>query len=112
MGIAMHDLQFKTSGGHPGGFVAEVDGYLCFVVPEVDPALVAAQNEERPQSVQRPQAQSDQIVFRWKVQEGGGWTHRGGEKVVTLAEGIAFSAETAEQHIYEWLDEHVDIMNS
>ena len=106
----MPDLSFKPSGGHPGGFVAEADGYLCFIVPEVDPALVAAQDEKRPPPVQPTRAQPDDLVFRWKVQEGGGWTHRGGDKVVTRAEGIAFSAETAEASINDWLDEHLEMV--
>lgn len=60
------------------GFVADVDGYLCFIWPEVD---------------------RGQLNWRWVVQSGGGWTHRGGAHVETHASGESFKAKYAEQDV-------------
>ena len=91
--------------------MAEVDGFLCFISPEVDPGLVVTHSKTNADAVRPLAARADNVVFRWSVREGGGWTHRGGEKVVTLAEGIAFSADTAEKSINEWLDERAERVN-
>lgn len=78
-------LTYQTSDGIPGGFVAEHDGYLCFIEPEVV---------------------SGRVEFRWAIQEGGGWTHRGGEDVVKLVDGTAISCTQAEKQIEKWLEEN------
>ncbi len=77
------DLFFKVAAGYPGGFVAEVDGYNCFVLPQLD---------------------SGQLVYRWDIQEGGGWTHRGGATVVSRQSGITTTAEAAEAAISRWIE--------
>ncbi len=68
----------------PGGFVADVDGYLCFLLPSIE---------------------SGRIVWKWLVQSGGGWTHRGGAEVVKHAEGTAFSTYEADAELKEALAE-------
>lgn len=79
------NLVFKTSEGFPGGFVSEFDGYLCFIEPE---------------------AREGHINYRWLIQEGGGWTHRGGNTVNKLIEGTSMSSTQAEEKIIEWLEVH------
>ncbi|MER2473139.1 hypothetical protein [Photorhabdus laumondii] len=79
------NLTFQTSGGFPGGFVSEFDGYLCFIEPE---------------------ARDSHINYRWLIQEGGGWTHRGSDSVNKLIEGTAMSSAQAEEQIIKWLEEH------
>ncbi len=76
--------KFETSGGYPGGFVATIDGYSCFIEPDF--------KKER---------------WNWFIQSGGGWAGvRGGHKVKQHAEGSALSAESAEKKISEWIDSH------
>lgn len=76
-------IQFGTN---EAGFVAEVEGFLCFIEPHIE---------------------KDVLLFRWMVQEGGGWTWRGNENVVTRAHGLSYSPNDAEKQIAEWLDEVV-----
>ncbi|MES2877511.1 MAG: hypothetical protein V4713_03745 [Pseudomonadota bacterium] len=76
-------LEFKVSGGYPGGFVAEVDGYLCFVNPVVD---------------------GGRIVWAWTIQSGGGWGGRGAGPIVKHSTGTALSAQFAEDDIHEELN--------
>jgi len=78
-------LKFQTAAGALGGFVAEVDGFLCFITPEAMPD------------------QAGGIYWKYSIQSGGGWTHRGGETVTTHAEGGTFSAIGAEEAIVEEL---------
>lgn len=77
-------LEFQTSGGFPGGFVSESDGYLCFIEPKT--------------------IGGERIQYHWMIQEGGGWTHRGGDSVNKLIEGTALSSTQAEEKIMEWLE--------
>ena len=79
------DLVFQTSDGYPGGFVAESNGYMCFI---------------------EPQAKDSHINYQRLIQEGGGWTHRGGASVNTLIEGTAMSSTQAEEQIIKWLEEN------
>ena len=64
-------MQFKEA---VSGFVAEVDGYLCFIIPAVD---------------------GGQLVFNWSVQSGGGWTFRGGRNITKHAMGQALTVSHA-----------------
>ncbi|MCU7882389.1 MAG: hypothetical protein KZQ60_19090 [Candidatus Thiodiazotropha sp. (ex Lucinoma aequizonata)] len=80
------NLVFQTSGGFQGGFVSESDGYLCFIEPEA--------------------TSGERIQYRWTIQEGGGWTHRGGDTVNKLIEGTAMSSTQAEEQIIKWLEEN------
>ena len=73
-------MRFKEARG---GFVAEVDGYLCFITPEVESGL---------------------LVFDWAVQSGGGWTFRGGDSVTQHATGKEFSLKCTIDSIVEALD--------
>lgn len=76
---------YTLAGGYPGGFVAEIDGYLCFILS----------NDDKETNHIRP--------WKWFIQIGGGWTSRGGEKIKTLAEGLAPNALDADSDIYEAL---------
>lgn len=80
----MADLLFQAADGAPGGFVADVDGYLCFVLA-VDG--------------------SGGIMWKWQIQSGGGWTHRGGASVKTHAEGHVFTTLQAQEKIIEALQD-------
>lgn len=75
-------LKFEVTGGNPGGFVAEVDGYLCFVSPVVDGSL---------------------IVWAWTIQSGGGWGARGSGPIVKHSTGTALTAQFAADEILEEL---------
>lgn len=80
--------QFKTTGGYPGGFVTDIDGFLCFILP---------------------QAEGGQVSFQWAIEEGGGWTHRGGEHVVRRAEGVAYSTDSAEESMERWVENQLGL---
>ncbi|MFH1869303.1 MAG: hypothetical protein ABIK82_19575 [Pseudomonadota bacterium] len=83
----MSALPYKTTEGTPDGFVAEVYGYSCFIIPEVT---------------------NDLIGWRWKILNGNSWTHNSdAKKIVALREGIAFSSSNAEAQILQALDEVV-----
>jgi len=86
------EFEFKTSGETPDGFVAEFDGYMCFLEP-----LVISQ---------------ETIHYHWLVQEGGEWTHRGGSEINTRAEGEVFSAAQADKDITLGLKQRVRNCNT
>ncbi len=79
-------MEFKISGANKaspvGGFVTDVDGYLCFIAPAIE---------------------GSNVVWKWSIQSGGGWTHRGGRNVKTHTEGISWTAESAEKDILDAL---------
>jgi len=78
-------IEFKVSGApRPGGFVAMVDGYNCFLAPVIEEGI---------------------LHWKWSVQSGGGWSHRGGREVQTHVEGVAWSAAEAEQAICDALEQ-------
>ncbi len=79
-------LIFKTAAGASGGFVAEADGFLCFLTPEAMPDVGGG------------------IYWKYSIQSGGGWTRRGGENVITHIEGGTFSALAAEEAMVEELE--------
>ena len=76
--------QFKTTDGIPGGFVTDIEGFLCFIQPVID---------------------HGQIRYQWIIQEGGGWTYRGGEHVVERAVGTTYSSISAEKAIESRIEE-------
>ncbi len=70
------------------GFVAEIDGYMCYVIPEYHAPL---------------------ILWKWEVTSGGGWTFRRGD-FVTHASGHASKTQEAQEKIVEALqDLNVDV---
>lgn len=79
-------MEFTYKSTHSGkGLVAEVDGFLCFITPEVKGEL---------------------IFWKWSIQSGGGWTHRGSaDKVETHRQDVAFSVKQAEEMISDALEE-------
>jgi len=81
------ELNFKTGGK---GFVAEAEGYLCWIVPTAD------------------WAGANGINWKWEITSGGGWTDRGGANVATKATGWGMSADDAERQIIAWLDTNAD----
>ena len=90
------DLMFKTCrarNGYQGAFVAEHNGYLCFLEPV--PACFSRAGHQIPR-----------LTVHWSIQQGGGWTFRGGPEVETLADGIADSIPDAETYMKDWLDQH------
>lgn len=78
----MQRLSYEVSGD--GGFVAIVDGFSCFITPSIKDSL---------------------LTWEWCIQSGGGWTSRGGDKVVTHKEGCEFSVSLAEQALLQALNE-------
>lgn len=80
----MAELLFKSGGE---SFVAEVDGYLCFVTPTAD---------------------AHGIRWEWDITSGGGWTNRGGESVTSRATGWAINADGAEREILAWLEKNAE----
>jgi hypothetical protein len=78
----LKELIFKVSGGTPGGFVAEGDGYFCFVEPVLDGGF---------------------LEWSWCIQSGGGWGARGDEPLVKHAEGLSLNATMAIEDILEEL---------
>lgn len=75
-------LKFDTTGDNPGGFVAEADGYLCFV---------------------KPIANGRHIMWVWTIQSGGGWGTRGDGPIIEHSTGTALTAKFAEEEIVEEL---------
>jgi hypothetical protein len=83
----MTSFSYKSTGDFPGGFVTELDGYLCFITPV---------------------AENERITWAWSIQSGGGWTHRGSaDQVVEHQAGTALSISMAEEAITNALD-HCD----
>lgn len=78
------DLKYRTA---VDGFVTNVDGFLCFIIPQVA---------------------NNFVEYRWTIESGGGWTHRGGADVVTHFEGIAFTSSDAEKQIIEALENNLN----
>lgn len=74
--------------GDGDSLVSEIDGYLCFMRP-VNMA-------------------GSLVVWRWLVQSGGGWTHRGGVEVNTHAEGEEIGAAAATAAIEDWINNYGD----
>lgn len=65
------------------GFSKQRQGYLCFI---------------------EPVARADTLLWSWSIQSGGGWAWRGGEEVVTHAQGKEWSADAADAAIRGWFD--------
>ncbi len=81
------ELKYSVAGGGiegrtGGGFVAEHDGYSCFIYPQIGDTWV------------------------WSIHSGGGWSHRGGDFTQTHVEGTARSTEHATRQICMWLEQH------
>ncbi|MDD2661661.1 MAG: hypothetical protein PHY54_18575 [Methylococcales bacterium] len=81
------DITYETSAGMPGGFVANVEGYLCFIEPKILDGVIA---------------------WYWVIQSGGGWSCLGSEKVKQHFEGVAPSSLTAQAGMIESLEKLLD----
>lgn len=81
----MSALPYKTTGGIPDGFVAEVYGYSCFIFPKMT---------------------NESLKWHWKIQNGNNRKHTGNaNRIMTLREGITDSSSNAEAQILQALDE-------
>lgn len=88
--LSCHVMKYEIAGDGRT-FYAEVDGYICFIKP-------------LPNGARSPLIDGV-LNWEWKVQIGGGWTHRGGYDVETPGSGLEGSAKAAEDAIQRWLDE-------
>lgn len=85
-----NDWQLHSKAWEPtdSGMCRQRDGYMCFIEPMTTDGLLG---------------------WQWFIQEGGGWTWRGGEEVRRVAEGkiplASYGARYAKEAIDEWFEQ-------